>query len=469
MTTGPNADPGPRADHFDPRRPVAAELELSVTDGFELIAVGDCILSRPMSQHRATQPGFAAVLDLFAGAHAVYGNLETVLVDHDGFAGAPHAWQGDWPLSAEPSVAADLRVMGLDVLSRANNHALDWGVEGMRETTRLLDGQGLTHAGTGERRALARRARFRETSHGRVGIVSCTTTFRETSDALDPDGAAAGRPGVSSLSLRRSTGVPEAMLARIARLREELAAAGLDDLLRGFERGDGEPHHCYAMDRPQLAAILREVRQGKQFADFLLVALHAHESLTSPDEGRADWTPPLPAAWVAEFGRLAIDAGADAVVVTGIHHLGPIELHAGRPILTGLGNFFWSDIQTPLSADLRAGAADALCQAFERPERATDADLTLLLNMPAFAHDEFFLSVAAKMVFDRAGLHRLVLYPIDLGYGEPLALSGLPRLASVAQGERIFTRLSRISAAHGTTIEVRRDDALNTVVGEVGV
>jgi poly-gamma-glutamate synthesis protein (capsule biosynthesis protein) len=274
---------------------------------------------------------------------------------------------------------------------------------------------------------------------------------------------------VSGLAVKRSTGVPEAMLARIARLREELAAAGLDDLLADFESGDGEPRHRYAIDAPQLAAILREVRQGKQFADFLLVALHAHESLTNPDPGRADWTPPLPAACVAEFGRLAIDAGADAVVVTGIHHLGPIELHAGRPILTGLGNFFWSDIQTPLSADIRADAADALRQAFARPERATEADLTLLMNMPTFAHEECFLSVAAQMVFEHGALHRLVLHPLDLGYGDPLALSGLPRLASSAQGERIFDRLSVISAAHGTEIVVRRDDARDTVVGEVAV
>lgn len=32
--------------------------------------------------------------------------------------------------------------MGFSMLSRANKHSLDWGLEGMRETSRLLDEAG---------------------------------------------------------------------------------------------------------------------------------------------------------------------------------------------------------------------------------------------------------------------------------------------------------------------------------------
>ena len=59
-------------------------------------------------------------------------------------------------LVAEPAAAKDLAVMGFDVVSRANNHSMDWGVEGMRETTRVLDEAGLVHAGVGENRGDAR-------------------------------------------------------------------------------------------------------------------------------------------------------------------------------------------------------------------------------------------------------------------------------------------------------------------------
>lgn len=54
-------EPGPgRADpividpsKFDPRRPLARELEQQVGDRFTLSAVGDCVLSRPMSHYHS--------------------------------------------------------------------------------------------------------------------------------------------------------------------------------------------------------------------------------------------------------------------------------------------------------------------------------------------------------------------------------------------------------------------------------
>ena len=464
-----DADPGPRPGHFDPRRPVDAELELTVGDGFTLTAVGDCILSRPISQHRHSQPAFAALLDVLRGDGVTYGNLETVLVDHDRAAASPYPWLGDWPLSCDPGVAADLRAMGFDLLSRANNHTLDWGLEGMRETSRLLDEHGLTHAGSGENLSLARRAKFLETRYGRVAHVSCVTTFRETTDALDPCGAAAGRPGVSGLAVKRVLTAPDDVFDQLGALRDRLAAAGIDDLLGEFERGGDRPQLRYEMDGDQLAAVLREIRQGKQFADFMLVALHAHEGLTSPDPGTDRWTPPLPPAFVTEFGRHAIEAGADAVVVTGMHHLGPIEIHRRRPILTGLGNFVWSDIQTPLSADIHRRAATAQRDAFDHPGRATEADLTLMMNMPTFAREECFLSVAAEMRFDRSGLTRLTLHPVDLGYGDRLTLSGLPRLAGPSQATIIFERLRDLCAPRGTDLVTRLDAGRSTILAEVAL
>jgi poly-gamma-glutamate capsule biosynthesis protein CapA/YwtB (metallophosphatase superfamily) len=461
-------DPGPRTSWFDPRRALANELVTSVLDGFTLSAVGDCVLSRPMSQFRSSQPAFGALLDVLDASSVVYGNLETVIFDPRTLDAAPYPWEDDWPLACDPSTAADVRGMGFDVLSRANNHTLDWGLAGMRECSRHLDEQGLTHAGCGETLGLARQARFCETPQGRVGIVSCVSTYRDTTEALDQQGAAPGRPGVNPLPVRRFVGVPEILFDQLASIRAELAQADMAGLLAEFEAAAdrGAPGYRYEVDSAHLAAILRQVRQGKEYADFMLVALHAHESLTSPDP-RPDWTPELPAGFIAEFGRQAIDAGADAVVVSGLHHLGPILMHDRRPILTGLGNFFWSDIQTPVPSDLYARNADRMAQAFEHPERATDADVTLLLNFPLHAHPDRFLSAVAEMQFSSAGLERMVLHPVDMGYGEKLSLSGLPRLATPAVAQKIFDRLDRISNPYGTSIARVPDTARNTTIGEV--
>ena len=51
--------------------------------------------------------------------------------------------------AAAQGVATFLRALGFDVMARANNHAMDWGVTGLRETSRALAAVGLAHAGAG--------------------------------------------------------------------------------------------------------------------------------------------------------------------------------------------------------------------------------------------------------------------------------------------------------------------------------
>src|ERR671921_229256 len=80
----------------------------------------------------------------------------------------PQAEFGGVWIIGTPLVAKDLKTIGFDVMSRANNHATDWGLEGMRQTSRVLDEAGIVHAGVGEHRAAARAARFFDTEKGRV-------------------------------------------------------------------------------------------------------------------------------------------------------------------------------------------------------------------------------------------------------------------------------------------------------------
>ena len=46
------------------------------------------------------------------------------------------------------------------------------------------------------------------------------------------------------------------------------------------------------------------------------------------------------------------------------------------------------------------------------------------------------------------------LYPVDLGYGEPLTRSGIPRRAGPEESREILSRLQRISKPFGTEIAV---------------
>ncbi|MBW2543778.1 MAG: CapA family protein, partial [Deltaproteobacteria bacterium] len=76
-------------DPFDPRRPPAAELQLSVAEGFTLAAVGDCIISRPLSHKRASDAEFDAAVKILLGTDATFGNLETAILAVRNFDGYP--------------------------------------------------------------------------------------------------------------------------------------------------------------------------------------------------------------------------------------------------------------------------------------------------------------------------------------------------------------------------------------------
>jgi poly-gamma-glutamate synthesis protein (capsule biosynthesis protein) len=74
---------------------------------------------------------------------------------------------GVWIIDS-PLVPKDPKAVGFDVMSRANNHALDWGVDWMRNTSRLLDEAGIVRAGVGGNRAAARALRYFGTDNGRI-------------------------------------------------------------------------------------------------------------------------------------------------------------------------------------------------------------------------------------------------------------------------------------------------------------
>jgi len=462
----------PSSRHFDPRRPPERELLTGIADGFTLAAVGDCIISRPLSPMLARDAGFAAVVKVLRDADAAFGNFETSAIDLRAFKGFPQAWSGDWALVAPPEVARDLKALGFDLLSRANNHALDWGIDGMRETDRCLDEAGLVHAGTGEHRAAARAARYFETERGRIGLVSMASTFPEFAEALPPRGQAPGRPGVNALKTRRDTIVTPETMQALLKVRDALqgerkecpgppgeaastrgpgAAGKLPDPLElfgeRFRPGDRPGYH-YVADPIDLDENIRSIRQGKQHSDLLVATLHAHEEGLGCDQT---------ADFLRDLAHAAIDAGADAFLGHGVHRLGPIEIYQGKPIFYGLANFFWSDIQEPMPANLFEQNRDLLTTVFGDPGKATDADLTALLNAAGFQDELVFQTIVAVSRYDGGRVSEILLYPVDLGYGMRLTRSGVPRLASPAAARAILERLQRLSRPYGTSIAIEKN------------
>lgn len=136
-------------------------------------------------------------------------NLECALTDHR------IRWQRThkvFHFRADPELAlGTLRAAGIDACSLANNHVLDFEVEGLEDTLAFLDRAGIAHAGAGLDRAGARRAAL--LPHG-VALIACTDN--------EPSFAANGHPGTWYLPVDTD----ERILSQVSEAIEDARRAG---------------------------------------------------------------------------------------------------------------------------------------------------------------------------------------------------------------------------------------------------
>lgn len=87
-------------------------------------------------------PLFKYITKYFENKTVAVGNLETT------FAGSARAYSG-YPLFNSPEhLAIDLKELGFDIMTTANNHSLDSRYAGIESTLDFLDEAGLKHTGT---------------------------------------------------------------------------------------------------------------------------------------------------------------------------------------------------------------------------------------------------------------------------------------------------------------------------------
>jgi poly-gamma-glutamate synthesis protein (capsule biosynthesis protein) len=432
----------------------------SVADGFTLAAVGDLMYSAPMSGLPDSR--FQSVLKLLRNADATFGNLENTLIDLSSFQGYPQGECGGTHLLGSPAIAKDMRTMGFNLVSRANNHTTDWGIEGMRVTDQAADEAGLVHAGTGYNKAAARAAHYLQTSKGRVGLVSMTSTFMPMSVAADPLGRMPGRPGVNALRTIVTDVVSPKMLESLRTIHNALPAAELkqeEDIRKAlhpegedkgkpeklnlfglnFQAGDKPVRYSFEMNDSDLREILKSIRQGKENSNFLIATIHAHDPDNYSDE---------PADFLPKLAHEAIDAGADAFIGHGPHQLRAIEIYKGKPIFYSLGNFFFHQaMQEPISPEVY--------EAFNSdPAVVTDSEFDAKEIKAWFNSPIWFQSIIAVSRFEGGKIAEIRLYPIDLGFKAIATDQGVPRIASPEIANLILENLQRLSKPYGTDIAI---------------
>jgi poly-gamma-glutamate synthesis protein (capsule biosynthesis protein) len=349
-------------------------------------------------------------------------------------------------MRAAPELAQELVWAGFDLVSLANNHTGDYGVEGMRLTIGHVRDAGLVAAGAGENLYEAREARFIETHGGRVALISVASTFTDHSVAGKPRGAVPGRPGLSPLRHTRTRVITQDQAAALrAGLRSAEINVGDGERFsvfgQRFQTG-GAPGTRTEPDSADVAEIAAVVRNAAMLADYVIVTIHAHEGTTRP----------APAEFVTTFARAMIDAGADVFVGHGPHYLRGIELYRNKPIFYSLGDFIFQN-ETLLRLPH---------ENYARYELAEDQHVADF-NAARYANDtrgfpvdpEIWESVVAVPRWRGRELVDIQLHPITLGFGEPPAQRGRPRLAGGELGRKIIDDLAERSRPLGTTIEWR--------------
>ena len=430
-----------------PYRAEAGELTLALT--------GDSIISRRLSAY--VEPQYIEMIDTIREADVGFTNLEIVLQ----YVGAltPMTSDRESYLFGHPRLAEELAWAGFDVVSRANNHALDYGWDGMRATSRALDEAGIAHAGVGENLTLADEATYIETANGRVALISTASTFDTFHPARPQRPDIRSTPGLNPIRYHRTSHVPRPSflsLKDIARsLGQNVAEEAQSFRFYGETFALGEQAAITTRaDTADLMRILNSIEAAKRQSDWVIVATHTHEGAASRE---------LPANFLVEYAHAAIDAGADVFVGTGPHVLRGIEIYKGRPIFYSLGNFIFENetVQFRPSAEYRGVDLphdSRIVDYYDERQRTRGGYFTL--------ETTYWESVVALPVFENNALKEIRLLPVTLGFNTPRARRGRPMRAGAELGRTIIERLARLSEPFGTAI--RFADGAGVIDGRQG-
>lgn len=349
-----------------------------------------------------------------------------------------------WP-SAPSSAARELRRLGIGIVSCANNHGFDYGIEGLRDTRRLLQQAGLISVGCGENLQEARAFAFIGAAPARVAVMAVTVSAAADARATNDRGEIKGRPGVSTVRYSPSVTADPATFAaleEVAAMRGERAAAGDELHLLGTLVHKG-PRTVVTMlaDESDVRDVLDTVEAADRSADAVIVTLHNHE----PSNHSAQ-----PADFVQALARQLIDAGANLVVGHGPHQLRGVETYNGGAILYSLGDFIFHHTAIDFgAADVYEAGHDLYQLALGAGDGSSPG--ARLRHIDESVWWEGAIALAA---FDPQGLASVRLVSIDLGVEAAPESRGTPRLAGTDRAQRILSRLAMLSADLGTTVRI---------------
>lgn len=246
-----------------------------------LMAVGDIMLGRTIGEMIETegpQAPFAFTAEILSSADLTLGNLECPISSR----GSPE--EKTYTFRAPLLAGEALAMAGFDVLSLANNHVLDYGIDALEDTLNILNDRQIYTVGAGMNDTLAYAPLFLEINGLRLAVLA----FADI-PATDYDYTA-------------------------------------------WEAGADQPGIAWAHPH-----ILQErVKQAKQAADVVIVLVHNGYEIVQRVSKQQQ-----------EFAHLAIDSGASLVIGSHPHVLQRIENYNNGLIVYSMGNFVFDNFLFP--------------------------------------------------------------------------------------------------------------------------
>ena len=400
----------------------------TVADGFTFAAGGDLLGPyNPLTQ--LGDPDVNKMLKILQSSDVGFANHEGSGFDLPGPADTTHAAQngGGYP-RITTALDRDFKAMGIKMVSMANNHAGDWGPEGLLATLASVEAAGLVEAGAGASLGDARRAGVVYTPRGNVGLIATASTFNPATPAADGEGTLKPRPGISVLRARPAITLSDEQMVLMRRLgaawwapgsgvRDEAGAVTVGGVT--YKPGP-VTGLTYIVDKEDRDAIMASITAAKRANDMVAFSIHAHEvGPTGSQASVADFLPVL-------FHQ-AIDAGADVVIRHGPHVLGGVEIYKGKPIFYGLASLFFGVGGTARSLD------------------------------GIHAQNDAYYDGAMGVTEFKGGKPSVVrIYPITAITDRPAAFGG-SKLATGQDAKRILERIQQESAPFGTRIQIEND------------
>ncbi|MBC8180807.1 CapA family protein [candidate division KSB1 bacterium] len=169
-------DPKPFVFQY-PGENISYRLPLDTSVIFDFVsiaAVGDVMYGNHtisyIKKHGTGYP-FVPTGAILQNADVAFANLEAPFTD------TGTKFDKRFTFKVPPKYATGLTEAGFDVVTLANNHMLDYGIEGLANTLKMLDSIGVAHCGAGLDLKQAREPAIIERNGFRIAVLGYSLTF----------------------------------------------------------------------------------------------------------------------------------------------------------------------------------------------------------------------------------------------------------------------------------------------------